>query len=749
MNGTILNHIARLNTDGNLDSSFNPGAGADNTVYSIAEDFIGGSRKIYAGGAFGLMGGSGKPFIARLNNNGTVDGSFNPGAGPNATVYAVAVYPTNSVFAGKVLIGGAFTNVSNIAAGHIARLNVDGSLDTTFTANVAVGAGDTVRAIAVQADGSIVVGGDFTTFNGSPLNHIARLNSDGTLDAGFVLQVGAGASGSVSALAIQGDARIVVAGQFTSANGVTRNHITRLLPSGAVDPTINFGDGADGAVNAVAIQPGDQMLVIGGSFTHYNDLPANHIARIYGGSVTGSGLFQFTSPTYAVDENGLQAVIGVRRVGGTSGTNVSGSGSVSITFQTLTNGSTAVPGINYSNVNTLLSFPPGEVLKFVAIPVRDDSNATPNLTVNLALTNASAATGLGDQSTAVLTIINDDSSVSFSASGFSVPKNVLTGLGVVHVLRNGSASGVCSVSVFTATNASATAVTNVDYFPTNVIVTFNPGVTDQVVQVPIINNGLPEGPRTVYLAMSNVVNTLQGSPSNTILTIIDTVTAPGQLSFGSTNYVANASGGIATVNVIRTSGSSGSVSANYTAIPGTAQPGINYNPVSGTVTFNDGQTNATFTVPLINNNQATGPVYFNVLLSNPSGGASLTDPTNAYVTIVNTNVVITFVTGTNTFAEPASGNTVVAVNVVRYNNTAGTSTVNYSTVNGSAISNRNYQVVSGLLTFNPGEVFKTVLLTLKHDTNYEGTTFFDVNLFNPGPNVQIGAPNPCVVQITG
>ena len=225
-------------------------------------------------------------------------------------------------------------------------------------------------------------------------------------------------------------------------------------------------------------------------------------------------------------------------------------------------------GVNYSNVNTAISFPPGEVLRFINVPVRDDSNATPDLTVNLTLSNPSALTGLGDQSTALLTIINDDSGVAFGSASYSVPKNTLTGLGNVHVLRLGSASGSCSMRVYTSTNG--TAVTNLDYYPTNVLVTFNPGQTDLVVQVGIINNVLPEGNRTVFLGMSNVVNAVQSSPSNTVLTIIDTVTAPGLLSFDSAIYTTNANAGQATLNVIRSAGSSGSVSVNYNTVPGTA-----------------------------------------------------------------------------------------------------------------------------------------------------------------------------------
>ena len=141
-----------------------------------------------------------------------------------------------------------------------------------------------------------------------------------------------GVNGTVQAIAVQADNRIVLAGQFTQANGVTRNRITRLLPNGAVDPTINFGDGANGAIDALVIQPADQMLVIGGGFTQYDDQPAAHIARIYGGSMTGSGAFEFTSASYQVDENGGQALITVRRTGGTSGPNADGSGNISVQF---------------------------------------------------------------------------------------------------------------------------------------------------------------------------------------------------------------------------------------------------------------------------------------------------------------------------------------------------------------------------------------------------------------------------------
>ncbi len=726
LNGTVLNRIARLNTDGSIDSSFNPGAGADSTVYGLAETFVNGARKVYAGGAFNTMNGVTRPNLARLNNDGTVDLAFNPGGGPNGTVYAVAVYPTNSVFAGKMLIGGAFTNVNNYPVSGVARLNVDGSTDTNFDLNLSTSG--TVRAVTIQSDGKVLIGGDFTNVNASAHTHLARLNSNGSVDNTFTASAGATTNGTVNAIGVQLDGRIVVVGQFTQANGVTRNSITRLLADGTTDPTINFGDGANGAVDALVIQPADQMLVIGGGFTQYNDQPAGHIARIYGGSIVGSGAFQFITGNYSVHESGVQASITVRRVGGTSGPNLDGTGNVSVNFATA-NG-TAIAGINYSNRNVNLVFPPGEVLQTVAVPVVDDSNITANLTVNLTLSSPTAPASLGDQATSVLNIINDDNAVKFNSGNYSVAKNVPTGFGTLVIARVGTTNGVCTVNYFTATNGSA--VIGTDYFPTNGLITFNSGETTKNIQIPIISNGLVEGNRSVVVALTNAVGTLINSPSNATLTIVDTVNAPGVLSFAPTNYVANSSDGDVFLTVQRTFGTSGSVSASFTTIPGTAQYPLNYSTLGGTVTFNDGDTSKTFPVHVINNPVPQGPVSLLVQLSSPTGGATLADPTNSTLTILNTNIGVAFALATNVVNETAG---TVLVYVQRFGGTNGTTTVNYATHNGSAHSGVNYVANSGTLTFLPGQVLKPIPISLINNPQVTGDLAFTVGLSGAGVTI--------------
>src|SRR6185369_6935987 len=162
----------------------------------------------------------------------------------------------------------------------------------------------------------------------------------------------------------------------------------------------------------------------------------------------------------------------------------------------------------------------------------------------------------------------------------------------------------CSVDFATTTNG--TAVIGTDYYPTNVTVTFNPGESQKTVRVVITNNALPQGDRTVTMVLSNIVNSTLASPSNATLTIKDTVFAPGQLRLAGTNFIVSEDNATATITVLRTNGTSGTISAFYYTIPGTATPGVNYISVSNIISFSDGQTNQTFTIPLVDNSLVQG-----------------------------------------------------------------------------------------------------------------------------------------------
>lgn len=266
-NGTPSNRIARLNTDGSLDISFNPGTGANATVNNTA---IQSDGKIIIGGSFTSFDGTIARRIARLNSDGVLDASFNPGTGPNDQVLASTIQPD-----GKIIIGGSFTAFNGTSLSHITRLNSDGSLDLSF--NLGTGSNGWVYSVGVRSDGKILIGGAFTIFNGTPINRIARLNADGSLDMSF--NPGAGANSSVRTTAIQTDGKIIIGGEFTDFNGTPINRIARLNLDGSIDMSFNPGTGPNSSVETSAIQS-DGKITIGGNFTFFNDTGRNHVARL-------------------------------------------------------------------------------------------------------------------------------------------------------------------------------------------------------------------------------------------------------------------------------------------------------------------------------------------------------------------------------------------------------------------------------------------------------------------------------------
>ena len=267
-NGLETSTIVRLNSDGSLDATFNPGTGANQIVYTTTLQADG---KIIIGGEFKKINGVYRNGIARLNANGSLDATFNPGTGANGQVYFSTLLAD-----GKIMIGGGFSNYNGTTRGYMARVNSDGSLDATFP-NGGNGASSTVISISFQADGKIIIGGIFFNYNGTSRNRIARLNLDGSLDATF--NPGTGFNSDVWTTAVQADGKIIIGGNFTTYNSITRNRIARLNADGTFDNSFNMGTGFSGLVYTTALQA-DGKVIVGGIFTNYNGTPVNRIARL-------------------------------------------------------------------------------------------------------------------------------------------------------------------------------------------------------------------------------------------------------------------------------------------------------------------------------------------------------------------------------------------------------------------------------------------------------------------------------------
>lgn len=274
-NGTTVNRIVRLNTDGTIDSSFTIGTGFNNIVNAIVVQYDG---KIICGGAFTAYNGTTINRIARLNTDGTLDTSFVVGTGFNGAVNSIAIlsYDAN-LNLGKIIYTGAFTSYNGTAINRIACLSLDGPIDSSFTTNVGTGFNNTVNTVAIQSDSKILCGGTFTTYKGVTSNRIIRLNSDGTLDSGF--STGTGFALTISIIKIQSDGKVIVGGSFTSYNGTSSVRIVRLNTDGAMDSDFITGTGFNNNVLTIFIQS-DGKIICSGDFTSYKDSTAHYLCRL-------------------------------------------------------------------------------------------------------------------------------------------------------------------------------------------------------------------------------------------------------------------------------------------------------------------------------------------------------------------------------------------------------------------------------------------------------------------------------------
>ena len=197
------------------------------------------------------------------------------------------------------------------------------------------------------------------------------------------------------------------------------------------------------------------------------------------------------------------------------------------------------------------------------------------------------------------------------------------------------------------------------------------------------------------------------------------------------------------MTVLRTNGSSGNISVNYSTLNGTAISGIKYLATNGVLNFGGGQSSQSFAVSVINTATTEGTENFSVVLSNPTGGANFVGSPNSTITIVNTNCAIAFRSATNSFTEPTNGVPgTVTLKVNRLDNTSGLSTAYYSTTNGTAVAGVNFVgVTNGTVTFAPGITTTNITLQTLYDQPYTGGDLsFTVGLASPGAAVTIASP---------
>jgi hypothetical protein len=214
--------------------------------------------------------------------------------------------------------------------------------------------------------------------------------------------------------------------------------------------------------------------------------------------------------------------------------------------------------------------------------------------------------------------------------------------------------------------------------------------------------------------------------------VSDAAPIPSALQFSAANYSGfeSAAGSSVTVTVVRTGGISDAVAINYATEGGTATPGSDYTPVSGTLTFAAGETTKTFAVPILDDNVFEGSETVGLTLSAPTNGALLGTQTTATLTIQD-NESRPIVTPVNLSVTEGDAGTTSADLTVRLSNASTqTVTVDYKTTDGTAAASSDYVAAAGTLTFAPGEIVKTIPLQIIGDKLDEGNENFFVDFSN-------------------
>jgi uncharacterized delta-60 repeat protein len=282
-NGQRVNRLMRMNVDGSIDNTFQVGAGPDKPVLDIA---IQADGKILLAGFFNSYNGYHSPWFLRLNNNGTLDTSFTVNLMANGVNlgYCKSICIKKN---GMILLG---------QYGRLFQFDQNGFVDNNFNVTVSNSGipPEPINTIIETNNNKLIFGGWFESdYSTSIFNSWARLNPDGSPDSSLLDEFGYNNNSSyyfdeVFSVAEQADSKILL-GHY---------NLDRLLPNGQLDTSFHRGFGFNGNVNSIKIQP-DGKILVGGSFTSYNGAPAYGLARLFPDGTLD--LSYQTSPTSYVD----------------------------------------------------------------------------------------------------------------------------------------------------------------------------------------------------------------------------------------------------------------------------------------------------------------------------------------------------------------------------------------------------------------------------------------------------------------
>jgi len=380
------------------------------------------------------------------------------------------------------------------------------------------------------------------------------------------------------------------------------------------------------------------------------------------------------------------------------------------------------------------------------------------------------AAGLAAALTAATPAAAQSGTLKFDEASFEVLEEA--GVAMILVERSQGEDGAISVQYSTA---DGTATAGADYTATSGTFTWTDGDgSDRVFMVPILDDALDEGVETVQLILSNPTGgaVLDSERGTSVLQILASDGGGGggddnggddnggddngdgevgMFKFDQRDFQVLEAAGVAVISVERSQGESGAASVDYSASGGTATAGADFTPVSGTLSWGAGEEGTkVFMVPIVKDGSEEGPETVDLMLDNPTGGASLSElRATAVLTILDDDAgqgtvednakpgVLKF---DESSFEALEGSAMASVRVERSKGEGGMVSVRYTASDGSATDGLDYTAVSGILTWGNGDgTAKTFTVPLLVDDLSEGNESVNLTLSEPTGGATIDA----------
>jgi len=568
------------------------------------------------------------------------------------------------------------------------------------------------------------------TFNFSRTNF--SVNETGSAVSAVTITRTGGSSGATSVIVTPSNGTAIAPGDYSNSA------ITVSFATGETIKTVTIP-----IVNDTLVEGNETLNLTLSNPTGGSTLGTQKTATltIQDDDVAPVGTLAFSGTSYTVGENGTPVkAVTITRTGGSSG-------AVSVRL-TPSNGTAIAPG-DYSNSAITVSFATGETTKTVTIPIVNDLRYEPNETVNLTLSNPTGGAVLGATSKSLLTIIDNDArpgTIQFSESSFAINENS-TAINSVLLVRSGGSNGVVTATV---NLANGTALSGGDYNNTPIKVTFVDKETYKVVNVPIVNDLLPENNETINLTLTNPTGGAKlGTLSTANLTIIDNDPKPGTLAFSRPTFSVNENGTpLTAVTINRTAGTAGAVSVRVTPSNGTAIAPGDYSASAITVSFAAAETIKTIAIPIVNDTLAEAYETVNLTLSTPTGGALLGSLTTSVLTILDDEPK----PGTLSFSSTSysineNGTAINSVIISRINGSLGNVGVTLTTSAGTATAPSDYSNTTITVSFAAAQTSRTVNIPVVNDTLVEADETVKLTLSTPTGGALLGSPATSTLTI--